>query len=482
MSLEEFFNDNSLGDSAWNEDEIDLSAITSSLSNTTSLDVLKKSTMSGRNNNNTSYHNKCSTIPRQQSPPYILKFSNLPSTFSNFEVEDLFQSKFTRFVKFRLFWELNKNPSMNTVNEFEKVFSKDSKVAFVEVYSFRDMFKILNQWTDPLLKIYKIKTTLADRDDFQNYMDKDSIVSVSDDPSKPYEVKKGSNQDRRKSNPFGAAKPVDTQTKTLEIEEKMESLHIEDTAILRRLSMGSNDDFKKFTILKRESEESGSEMNMEKSEINIQLQQPLKLSYSAVLKKSMNLPSRQISPTVSTTVFNNILANTNFHSNGKKNAVHKDSETYNSSIDVKEFLKTKENINVENKITNSQDVSFSFKEPEQSQFAQVTHDHHSSNRGSFRGNRHGISHRGNCRGLYRGESNRGNSYINPIPTLDKSHHIIKGSVNNISGSNYNGGNSNVYAFRPAAGFLRDQGRDVSKGRGRGRGRGNRGHKGNDISH
>ncbi|KAG0680820.1 polymerase suppressor [Kluyveromyces marxianus] len=235
MSLEEFFSDNSLGDSVWDEQEIDLNAIKTSISNTTSLDVLKNS-----------------------APPYILKFANLPASFSNYEIEDLFKAKRAQFVKFKLFWELNKTlGAKNEPTVFQQLFKRDSKVAFVEVYSYRDMEKILTQWKTPLRELYNIRVDMPSFDDFKEYMDKDKLIDPRDDASKPYRAPEGGAAaarrrssgeglppptERRKSNPFGSAKPVDTQTKLLQIESKIDQLGIEDTKTLRRLTIGSDEE------------------------------------------------------------------------------------------------------------------------------------------------------------------------------------------------------------------------------------------------
>ena len=48
MSLEEFLGDDTLGDSVWNEDEINLDAI----NNTTNIDVLKPAARNAVNSNN----------------------------------------------------------------------------------------------------------------------------------------------------------------------------------------------------------------------------------------------------------------------------------------------------------------------------------------------------------------------------------------------------------------------------------------------
>lgn len=283
MSLEEFLGDDSLGESVWNEDDINLDAI----NNTTSIEVLKNTrtqehqhyphsnvmthqhSEDGTRSSSAFHHNfniNNTTNTRQpihsrsntdhygsthqpqlehhqppqppiiQGPPYIVKFSNLPPSFANFDIEELFEAKYTKFVKFKIFWEINKNPSLSTLKSgsiFDQNFKREAKVAFVELFSGRDLMKILKYWSEPLKEIYKINIGPAQFDDFKEYMSKlDILTDPKDDPSKPYVVPKP------KPNPFGTAKPVDTQSKILDIEEKMERLHVEDTETLRRLSEG----------------------------------------------------------------------------------------------------------------------------------------------------------------------------------------------------------------------------------------------------
>lgn len=313
MSLEEFLGDDSLGDSVWNEDDINIDAI----NNTINIEVLKNSHPKSNITNNsirgsqlqihqnivsprypvnstvlasasTSVSSPTSTtinstflssssfnqhdyykkqnpqlrnVPdphannqqqfTAQGPPYMIKFSNLPPRFADSDIEELFEAKYTKFVKFKIFWEINKNPSLSTLKSgsiFDQNFKRDAKVAFVEVYSARDIMKILKYWYQPLKEIYKIHTESAQYEDFKEYMSKIKLLTdPSDDPSKPYLVLKN------KINPFGTARPVDTQSKILDIEEKIERLHVEDTETLRRLSEGEPlESLKpKITILKK---------------------------------------------------------------------------------------------------------------------------------------------------------------------------------------------------------------------------------------
>lgn len=323
MSLEEFFNDDTLGDSVWDEDDINIEAISSSLSNTTSLDVLKHTPLNlGAHTRHGDDRYPSWQHPQSLvGPPFIVKFSKLPPQFSVLEIEDLFQSKFTKFVKFKIFWELKKNPTMHDLkaSQFDAYFVRDHKVAFVELYSAHDTEKIISQWTVPLEKYHGIIVTQAEFSDFKNYMEKNQLLNETDDPSKPYRLPAGStstgtstSKTRRRSsatatnatpslrkprqkstsNPFGSAKPVDTQSKILDIEQKLDELHIDDTTTLRRVSLGEESRETvlkkdgKITVLKRDKPNEAEEEEHKKSKEKIQEQRPI--SYSAMLQKSVN--------------------------------------------------------------------------------------------------------------------------------------------------------------------------------------------------
>lgn len=308
MSLEEFLGDDSLGDSVWNEDDINLDAIT----NTTNIDILKTKTQkqqgggSGESHSSSfgyrsppAHHNviegpgynnpKASAIP--MGPPYIVKFSQLPPNFASVDIDDLFHEKFTKFNKCKMFWELNPNPSIATLNSgtvFEQNFKREGKVAFVELITGRDMDKILKYWTQPLLKYYNIKVEPAQFEDFNEYNAKVKLLSdPRDDASKPYIPPKPRQSSKSsKSNPFGSAKPVDTQSKILEIEEKVGKLHVEDTSTLRRISGSEPSDPQqqeqhKVTLLKKPHEEESASSSSAIEE------PPVKpLSYLQVIKKT----------------------------------------------------------------------------------------------------------------------------------------------------------------------------------------------------
>lgn len=321
MSLEEFLGDESLGETVWDESEINLDAI----NNTTDIDLFKQSknkTNDARghgygnssnihnninNSNSNSYYQRDNNMMDMDDgsngmmggPPYIVKFSHLPPRFSNRDIEELFQAKYTKFIKFKLFWELNVNPSIDTLkngSKFEQNFKRDSKVAFVELYTARDLHKIISFWKEPLRDIYEISTDIAIFDNFKEYITKSELLKGPEfDASRPYV------EHKPKPTPFGSAKPVDTQSKTLEIEKKMDELHIEDTTTLRRLSenegkLGSLASLINQPIPHSNDAHNHEEAIQEKPKITI-LKKPA-LSYSEVLQKSVEetKKDRSVSP------------------------------------------------------------------------------------------------------------------------------------------------------------------------------------------
>ncbi|SCU88807.1 LAFA_0E14664g1_1 [Lachancea sp. 'fantastica'] len=450
MSLEEFFNDSSLGDSVWNDEDINLEAISSPLTNTTSIDVLKHTPIRlATRGPDDPFGHQHSGAPmgaaggsQAMGPPYIVKFSHLPSEFTGPEIEDLFQTKCTKFIKFKLFWELNKKPAMGVALKnsdfFDANFTRDSKVSFTELYSARDMDKILHHWTEPLKEIYDIIVTAADRVDFKNYVEKSKSLKESDDPTRPFVPKKEpARPHKTKSNPFGSAKPADTQTITNDIEEKFSKLHVEDTKTLRRLS---ND---------------GEPMVS-----------PKPLSYSAILKKSVDAaasqsPSPQLPPLT------------------LKEETEPE-ETVDETVDEekKPSEEFQDNENHDDQAQQSFD-SFTFKDTGSRGYGGSR-----GGRGTGRGGRGGRgdrSDRGGDRGSYRGRGSGRGGYSRDGDSGRKY------DDNRSRGGKFQSSREgNPYSvFRPASGFLRENvnsngprgrgGRGYSGGdRGRGGYRGNRG--------
>lgn len=476
MSLDEFLGDDSLLDSVWNEDEINLDAI----SNTTNIDILKNSysrenhdnDMAGsgkyhndyygnnnnhrtnynsshggrnnyhsqygndfRNNDHYSSHNDPHSYPPQEpNGPYIVKFSNLPPRFADRDIVELFQGKFTKFVKFKVCWELNRHPTINQIKNgtiFEQNFKREVKVAFVEVYTNRDLNKIIKYWKRPLKDIYDIDVVIAQFEDFKEYMSKfDLLTDPMDDPSKPYTPPKP------KLNPFGKAKPVDTQSKILDIEEKMEKFHVEDTETLRKLTL---EETPNSSLLKKEG--------IKLAQKPVEKKKPL--SYSQVLERAVNSESQKDDDNIKTVErrFDTKLENTqdgygqtNLNTNeitevtefSKKNeepstgenkinekvtdtiaqnTVNEDTETEKPENDQIDVTESEDGQNFQFKYTDKQTIPNT---DETTKFTPKVSHQYNNRRGGY-SNNYGGNNRGNRggyntrRGNFRG---RGNSYQN----------------------------------------------------------------------
>jgi hypothetical protein len=200
-------------------------------------------------------------------PPYIAKMVNLPVTASDSFIEDLFKSRFTTFVKFKIVVD----PSSNIL---ETHIIK--KVAFVELESFGDLQKVL-KWVDLYYKANrKVIVEQADFLDFQHCINFNKTKAQEIDkiqqeflsnkqfghgfpdqddgpharhafPRSPLRSHQplhstpplrrpsfGANHlsnapplvaPKNKANPFGTAKPVDVLSKQQEIEKKLINLN-----------------------------------------------------------------------------------------------------------------------------------------------------------------------------------------------------------------------------------------------------------------
>ncbi|CAI4047831.1 hypothetical protein SKDZ_13G1160 [Saccharomyces kudriavzevii ZP591] len=520
MSLEEFLGNDTLGESVWDEEDINLDAI----SNTTNIDILKQ-TKGGsehqRDGQQQAPHGGHGPINRsrfsnsgpfgsggmgdfanhhypqqhQQGPPYIVKFSDLPPKFSNFDIEDLFQAKFTKFIKFKLFWEVNKNPSISTLKSgsvFDQNFKRDSKVAFVELYSSRDMDKILNYWTTPLKEVYHITTAPAEFDDFKDYSTKVKLLTdPKDDAGKPYIAKAS----KSKSNPFGSARPVDTQSKILDIEEKMENLHVEDTTTLRA-SLVPNSDFttatvagSKITILKKQpstDEESTSATST-----------PKPLSYSEVVERSVvNETSKKTTP------LSNISSSAlELQSTDKSDEFNGQDEQQGCDKYNNDKTKSDSSSEKDKGPETDSDAQFTFKNVEREH--NIGRNRYNGNQNNSNGNFRGTSryrgganssnyksennNRGNRGGNRGGNSfnNGGNAYDNTNTNNNNNgsrYHDRQnnddGAVSSGSPSDASGHNNNEFAnptsntqqysiFKPASGFLGQSSNDSMRNNGRG---------------
>lgn len=512
MSLEEFLGDDSLGDSVWNEDDINLDAIT----NTTNIDILKTKTQKqgeGSSGDKFGYRtsppshnvveghgfngsNRLNSVP--VGPPYIVKFSQLPPNFASVDIDDLFHEKFTKFNKCKMFWELNPNPSIATLNSgsvFEQNFKRESKVAFVELITGRDMDKILKYWTQPLLKYYNIKVEPAQFGDFNEYNAKVKFLTdPRDDASKPYIPPKPRQHSKSsKSNPFGSAKPVDTQSKILEIEEKVGKLHVEDTSTLRRISgsepgnqqqqQQQQQHHHRVVLLKKSNEEDPGLSSSAIEEAPVKEAPAKPLSYLQVIKKTAEEAKK--SPSSSSATSRLSSPATNPATLATASPVTTTTNTTTSPVDN---LSSSSSTSLAKDSLNPPSLENGIQENDkQNQYQQQEQDHDNDTRdayqtsgedrpyykrtsfpdntGNFRGRgggRGGTFRRGNGPrgGGFRHHNNnrRGGSFNH--------NNSSNGSFNNFNnnqqdGKNYPQDEKRYSIFKPASGFLWDSGNDKS---------------------
>lgn len=199
----------------------------------------------------------------------------------------MFRSRFLKFVKLKIFWEIL-HDKLDVTNDPAILVNKRKKAAFVELQSVQDFEKVL-KWYDLFLgpSFGKIEVNVGNFADFKTYNDLNQKIAESDDPSIPFTHKRESRfgngdassnghpgqskfyhgspesenrplhreplhphshpntqvepkelppliqpkpaQVSKKSNPFGSAKPVDVLSKQIEIEKKLEALAINKT-------------------------------------------------------------------------------------------------------------------------------------------------------------------------------------------------------------------------------------------------------------
>ncbi|KAI5952655.1 PSP2 [Candida jiufengensis] len=143
MSLQEFFQDESFGGS-WADTDIDMASISVPIEKSYGYD----DSVRGSNGPSGNF-----------GPPYIVKLLNLPITANDAFIQDLFQSRFTNFIKFKIVTD----PSSNIL-ETHVI----KRVAFVELESPQDVSKVL-KWHDLYYKgNRRVIVEIADFNDFQN--------------------------------------------------------------------------------------------------------------------------------------------------------------------------------------------------------------------------------------------------------------------------------------------------------------------------
>jgi hypothetical protein len=225
------------------------------------------------------FHDQGNSAP----PQFLVKFTNVPPYFGAVEMEDLFKSRFTRFVKLKLFWEIDFQELKHAADPLGAL-DMNVKICYVELETMESMNKVL-RWTDLYANgRQKMIPMRGDFDELRTYHEINQRVSEHDDPNisgsprrsmRPPPVRSPMQHPTplyrapppqrahdhihelpplrvpqpaptpRKVNPFGAAKPVDTLSKELELEKKLHQLEINKTtfrtlgSIQKRSEFGS---------------------------------------------------------------------------------------------------------------------------------------------------------------------------------------------------------------------------------------------------
>lgn len=267
---------------SWADDDIDLASISVPIERSRHQSHHEAFGGSGRGGR---------SAPGDPGPPYIIKLSQLPIACNDLFVEDLFQSRYTPYVKFKILVDPAADPlQTGTIR----------KIAFVELESYLDYSKAL-KWHDLYYRPgRRVVVDIADFQDFQhsvkyNQEHQQQLLDLEQDvasgkfrltgPSGPMNrgspitphrnlgPKLGSHagagsgaetskpgfdtvlsKPKPKPNPFGAAKPVDVLAKENEIQKKL--ITVNHTTIK---TMGSVEDAtprerrKSMNILRRES-------------------------------------------------------------------------------------------------------------------------------------------------------------------------------------------------------------------------------------
>ncbi|CAH2352641.1 hypothetical protein CLIB1423_07S04236 [[Candida] railenensis] len=159
MSLQEFFTDESFGGS-WADDDIDIASISVPIEKHKHYSGYGDSFGSGGGDRHYGGGPSGGGYAHgDDGPPYIIKLVNLPISGDDSFVEDLFRSRYTQYVKFKIVVD----PVSNILET--KIIKK---VAFVELHSFSDLQKTL-KWTDLYYKDRrKVVVEKADFRDFQH--------------------------------------------------------------------------------------------------------------------------------------------------------------------------------------------------------------------------------------------------------------------------------------------------------------------------
>ncbi|KAG7827055.1 hypothetical protein KL920_005053 [Ogataea angusta] len=264
MSLSEFYADESLGGS-WADDDIDINSIAVSLHKPEPSNYFNRSDQGsfGRGNGHGSYSSSMGgdhmfngrggrndAMLRNLKPPFIAKLTNLPERATGKLVSDLFGSRFTPFEKCKVLKDPHPPAPRFNISSSGNV---ERKCAYVQLPSVRELQKVL-KWNDVFIDRLRINVDVADFQDFADVQKYNKEIGYDDEEEEkrqahtekaPIEKRKiatrpvngqeaapigspspvsSAGQSKPKPNPFGNAKPVDTASKLLALENQEKTL------------------------------------------------------------------------------------------------------------------------------------------------------------------------------------------------------------------------------------------------------------------
>lgn len=142
---------------SWADDDIDLASISVPIEKNSS--YRNSGPAYGSNGFGSSRGNQSTYV--DNGPPYIVKIVNIPPNSDASFLDDLFKSRFTKYVKGRIFIDPSTDPLRTGTIK---------KIAFVELNSFADQNRVL-KWQDLIYRgSRRIMIELADFGDFQDSM------------------------------------------------------------------------------------------------------------------------------------------------------------------------------------------------------------------------------------------------------------------------------------------------------------------------
>ncbi|KAK7679133.1 hypothetical protein QCA50_017895 [Cerrena zonata] len=235
MSLQEFFSDESFGGS-WADDDIDLASIS------VPIEKNRPYSSDGGFNNSGGFHGH-GAHSGDNGPPYILKLLNLPVTCDERFVDDLFKK--SHVIKKVAFVELTTYEDYSKALKWLDLFYKGNRRVIVEPADFNDFQHCISFNQEHEVEIQEIiENFIAGKNQehghqrrglagmplpepneigkqFSPQRNNIPLNRSNHDNLRSSPVMNNSQTHKSKSNPFGAARPVDIVSKEKELDDKI---------------------------------------------------------------------------------------------------------------------------------------------------------------------------------------------------------------------------------------------------------------------